>query len=76
MKLSCTLTTDEPFAHLEQLFASELSRQHTRSSITLTQEHGKAAFHISADDTTALRAAMNTVTSVLGMYEKTREATK
>lgn len=76
MKLSATLTTDGPYAHLQKLFAAELERRHERSSITLTEEHGHAVFHISAHDTTALRAAINTVTSALGMYEKTAEATK
>jgi tRNA threonylcarbamoyladenosine modification (KEOPS) complex Pcc1 subunit len=75
MKLSCTLTTNEPFTHLQKLFATELDRKHERSSITLTEEHGKAVFSINATDTTALRAAINTVTSVLGMYEKTTQAT-
>jgi tRNA threonylcarbamoyladenosine modification (KEOPS) complex Pcc1 subunit len=75
MKLSCTLKTDASFLHLQKLFATELSRKHDRSSITLEEEHGKAVFLISATDTTALRAAINTVTSVLGMYEKTTEAT-
>jgi tRNA threonylcarbamoyladenosine modification (KEOPS) complex Pcc1 subunit len=72
MKL--TLTTDEEFGKMQQLFASELARTHERSSITLTDADGKAVFHITAKDTSALRAAMNTVTSILGMYEKTKEA--
>jgi len=74
MKLTCTITTDEQYEKLKQLFATELERTHERSKITLTSEDGNAVFTIQASDTTALRAATNTVTSVLGMHEKTKEA--
>jgi tRNA threonylcarbamoyladenosine modification (KEOPS) complex Pcc1 subunit len=72
MKL--TLTTDEEFADMQALFASELARHHERSSIALENVGGKAVFNVEARDTAALRAAVNTITSILGMHEKTREA--
>jgi tRNA threonylcarbamoyladenosine modification (KEOPS) complex Pcc1 subunit len=76
MKLTATITTEEPYGKMQRLFASELERKHERSSITLEDEDGNASFRITANDTTALRAAVNTVTSTLGMHEKTLEATK
>jgi len=76
MKLTCTITTDEPYAKMQQLFASELERIHERSKITLADEHGYAAFRVQANDAVALRAAINSITSVLGMHEKTKEATQ
>jgi tRNA threonylcarbamoyladenosine modification (KEOPS) complex Pcc1 subunit len=72
--MNLTLTTDHPYGHLQQLFASELARKHERSAVTIEDHQGKAAFHIIADDTAALRAALNALTSILGMYEKTKEA--
>ena len=75
MKLTATITTEEPFTQLDKLFKTELERKHERSSITIKENNGNAVFHITANDTTALRAAVNTVTSTLGMYEKTKEAT-
>jgi tRNA threonylcarbamoyladenosine modification (KEOPS) complex Pcc1 subunit len=72
MKL--TLETKESYSDIEQLFAAELARTHARSKITVANVGGKAVFTIAADDTTALRAAFNSVSSVLGMYEKTKEA--
>jgi|WetSurMetagenome_2_1015567.scaffolds.fasta_scaffold1575158_2 tRNA threonylcarbamoyladenosine modification (KEOPS) complex Pcc1 subunit len=72
MKL--TLTTDEKFDEVKALFATELERKHERSMVTLENVGGKAIFHVEAKDTAALRAAVNTITSILGMHEKTREA--
>lgn len=75
MPITATITTAHPHDEIQQLFATELARTHERSSITLANERGKAAFTITASDTTALRAAINTVTSVLSVYEKTVEVT-
>lgn len=75
MKLTATITTEEHHEQIRKLMAAELERKHDRSTITLENHNGKAVFHIAANDTTALRAAINTVTSTLGMYEKTTEAT-
>ena len=75
MKLTATITTDEHHEQIQKLMAAELERKHDRSSVTLENHGGKAVFNIAANDTTALRAAVNTVTSALGMYEKTTEAT-
>lgn len=76
MKLTCTITTDEPYTKMQQLFATELERTHERSNITLADEHGNAAFTVQANDAVALRAAINSITSVLGVHEKTKEATR
>ena len=72
--MEVTLKSDHPYAHMHALFASELKRTHERSTVTI-EDQGNAVFHITAKDTAALRAAMNSITSVMGMYEKTKEAT-
>jgi len=72
--MEVTLKTDHPYTHMHALFASELKRTHERSTITI-EDHGNAVFHITAKDTGALRAAMNSITSILSVYEKTKEAT-
>ena len=74
MQLTCELVTEQPYEQMQQLFKTELERKHERSSITLQDRQGKAVFNINAQDTTSLRAAMNTITSILGMYEKSKEA--
>lgn len=75
MAITATITTAHPHDEIKALFAMELERKHERSSIALDNASGKATFTITANDTTALRAAINTVTSVLAVYEKTVEAT-
>ena len=74
MKLSCTITTDAPHEHVEKLFATELAREHTRSKIVLSREGNTTTFNITADDVSSLRAAVNSITSILIMYEKTAQA--
>lgn len=76
MKLTCELATDEDYETIRQLFAPELERTHARSAIAIRNRHGKAVFHITAEDTTALRATLSSVTSVLGMHEKTHDASR
>jgi tRNA threonylcarbamoyladenosine modification (KEOPS) complex Pcc1 subunit len=73
--MDLTLRTEEPYEELKQLFATELTRSHERSEITLENDRGNAVFTITAKDVTALRAATNTVTSVLGIWEKTKTVT-
>ena len=73
MAITSSIRTEHPYEEIRQLFATELARKHERSTIELAQEHSKAVFNITASDVTALRAATNTVTSVLSVYEKTKE---
>jgi len=56
---------------MRELFATELSRVHERSKTELVNNGTKAEFRITAQDVAALRAAANTITSVLAMHEKT-----
>jgi tRNA threonylcarbamoyladenosine modification (KEOPS) complex Pcc1 subunit len=71
--MECTLHTGEEYGQLRELFAAELGRAHDRSQITLTEQEGKAVFHVTAKDVTALRAALNTITSMLSIHMKTKE---
>ncbi len=71
MTLSCRIGTQHPFTALERLLRTELARSHPRSRVTIADESGNAVLLIAADDAAALRAALNGVTSVLGMYERT-----
>jgi tRNA threonylcarbamoyladenosine modification (KEOPS) complex Pcc1 subunit len=72
MKL--TLETQEPYEHMHVLFAAELERKHERSSIILENANDKALFRVEAQDIAALRAAVNTITSIISVHEKTRQA--
>jgi tRNA threonylcarbamoyladenosine modification (KEOPS) complex Pcc1 subunit len=44
-----------------------------RSEITLEDRNGQASFIVTAQDVTALRASVTSITSVLGVYHKTKE---
>jgi len=66
--MKCILYTEQPYEEIWQLFKTELERQHARSSITLTDEDGMAVFTINAEDIAALRAATNSITSILGVH--------
>jgi tRNA threonylcarbamoyladenosine modification (KEOPS) complex Pcc1 subunit len=72
--ISCSIKTDHNFEHVQALCKHELARTHERSKTTITNVGGCAVFAIEANDVTALRAAINTITSILAMYEKTTEA--
>ena len=74
MKL--TLQTDEEFSSVHVLFASELKRRHERSTVTLENVGGKAVFIVIAQDVSALRASLNSITSILGVFQKTKEVLK
>jgi tRNA threonylcarbamoyladenosine modification (KEOPS) complex Pcc1 subunit len=74
MAPTASITTEQPYDKMRQLFAAELARTHERSTITLNNKDGRAAFDVKAKDTPALRAALNTITSVLAIHEKTTEA--
>jgi len=70
MTVCCVIETGEPTARLQDVFATELSRSHPRSTVALETAKGKGVFRIVADDITALRASMNSVMSVLSTYAK------
>lgn len=69
--ITARITTEEPFPELEKLFRPELERQHARSTVAIAEEDGKAVFDVTAEDVTALRAAVNGITSVLRAWEAT-----
>lgn len=70
---SCTLSTEFDFSTIEKLFRTELARSHPRSTLELQDREGFATFTITAQDISALRAALNSVTSTLHTYEKTND---
>ncbi|MBR9700514.1 hypothetical protein GOV11_01470 [Candidatus Woesearchaeota archaeon] len=76
MSYTCTILTPYSEKTMRSLFSTELERSYARSDISITQERRNAAFKITAQDITALRAAVNSVTSILSTYEKTLEATR
>jgi len=73
MVLSCTLITEQPHTVLQRLFAKELERKHDRSTISLENSNEFGVFVITAQDVGALRAALNSVTSILATQEKTQQ---
>lgn len=66
------LYTDEPYLEMKRLFKSELERQHERSEVTLEEKDGKTTFTITAQDISALRAAFNSITSILRIWEDSK----
>ncbi len=70
--MNCRLKTDFPHSEIKKLFATELERQHARSEVKLTKSEGKAVFEIVTKDVTAMRASLNSITSILSVYDKTR----
>lgn len=70
MNLTCRLETGQSTEVMRELFKDELKRTHERSSITINDG---GVFIITAKDVRALRAAMNSVTSILSVYEQTND---
>lgn len=70
MTVRCVIETGEPTARLRELLASELERQHPRSSVLLDDDAGDAVVRIEATDLTSMRAAINGVMGVLSVYAK------
>lgn len=69
--MKCYLTTGFAYADIERLFRTELAREHKRTSVALAEEKGMAIFTVSAQDVSSLRAALNSITSILAVYEAT-----
>lgn len=75
MSISCNIITPFKIEEMSKLFATDIARKHKRSETTIKEADGHATFVITASDVTALRAAVNSVTSTLSMYEKTQKVT-
>ena len=69
--MKCRIDTGMPLRDIASLLQTELARQHPRSDVRLEGAKGNAVITITADDASAMRAALNGVTSVLSIYEKT-----
>lgn len=70
MNLSCTLELGAPFAEIEPLLRTEIARAHERSTLGIEDSDG-TKITITANDVSALRAAINGVASILKVYEAT-----
>jgi|WetSurMetagenome_2_1015567.scaffolds.fasta_scaffold394286_1 tRNA threonylcarbamoyladenosine modification (KEOPS) complex Pcc1 subunit len=67
---SATIISDNPDLVLK-CFSCEDKNIQGRASYTITKKGGKAVFEIIADDSTALRTALNSITKLLTVIEKT-----
>lgn len=68
----------EKDAHdIERLFASEEKEfDNKRASYEIRKDKGLLVFAVSAKDSSALRAALNSITKMLIVYEKTKGLVK
>lgn len=57
---------------LEKVFkAEEKNFQNNRANYSVKKEKERHTFHVEAEDSTALRAALSSITKVLSVHEKT-----
>ncbi|MBW3015223.1 hypothetical protein KY330_02270 [Candidatus Woesearchaeota archaeon] len=71
MKLSAviTVTDSTDLEEISRAFEPE-EKRFTRSSFEIKNTNGKLEFHITAEDSTALRATLNAITKLLTVHEK------
>lgn len=75
--LNATITLREDSLELEKLFSFEDKEfQNERASYTTKHENDELTFIIKAKDSTALRSVLNTITKLLSVHEKTKDALK
>jgi tRNA threonylcarbamoyladenosine modification (KEOPS) complex Pcc1 subunit len=75
--LSAEITITKDIADVEKLFSSE-DREfgNKRASYDIKREKDRLIFRITAKDSSALRAVLNSITKLLSVYEKTKGAIK
>jgi tRNA threonylcarbamoyladenosine modification (KEOPS) complex Pcc1 subunit len=74
MKLSAKIIVEANALDIEKLFASEEKAfQNQRASYTIRREKSRTVFIVSAEDCSALRAVLNSITKLLSVYEKTEK---
>ncbi|MCB9362007.1 hypothetical protein H6504_01100 [Candidatus Woesearchaeota archaeon] len=71
MKLEATIIAYDDA--LEQVFSAETEINNDRASWELRKVGDQTQFHITATDSTALRAVLNSITRSLTVIEKMRE---
>lgn len=75
MRLSCTITVKEESDIVEQVFAAEDKEfKHGRSGYSLARDGSQVIITAHAQDATALRATVTSITRILTIVEKTRGA--
>jgi tRNA threonylcarbamoyladenosine modification (KEOPS) complex Pcc1 subunit len=67
---SASITSDHPDLVIKCFSCEDKSIQ-GRASYSISKKGGKAVFEIKADDSTALRTALNSITKLLTVIEKT-----
>jgi len=77
MKLSAEIIVKEDINNVHKLFeAEEKAFVNKRACYELKKNKGSLIFKISAEDSTALKAVLNSITKILTVYEKTKEVIK
>lgn len=73
MKITAEIILEGDSSNIEKLFsAEEKSFQNKRASYELKKEKNKTIFKVSADDSTALRAVLNSITKMISVYETSK----
>jgi tRNA threonylcarbamoyladenosine modification (KEOPS) complex Pcc1 subunit len=72
--IKATITIDDNTADVKKIFAAEeKSFQNNRSKYKVVKKNKKLMFEITAKDTAALRAVLNSITKNITVYQKVRE---
>lgn len=75
--ITATITVRDDVLHLEKLFSFEEKQfQNKRAKYSTKLENDKLMFLIEAQDSTALRSVLNTITKLLSIHEKTNQVLK
>ncbi len=75
--ISATITVTEGALQLEKVFSFEDKQfQNKRAKYTTKLEDNKLTFLIEAQDSTALRSVLNTISKLLSVHEKTNKVLK
>jgi len=73
MKLSAEITIQEDAHNIQKLFeAEEKVFDNKRASYEIKKNKDALVFKISAEDSTALKAVLNSITKLLAVYEKAK----
>jgi len=73
MKFSAEIIVKEDAHNIQKLFeAEEKSFDNKRAGYELKKTKDGVVFLISAEDSTALKAVLNSITKLLSVYEKTK----
>jgi tRNA threonylcarbamoyladenosine modification (KEOPS) complex Pcc1 subunit len=77
MKLSAEIIVREDINNIQKLFeAEEKTFDNQRAGYELKKAKDALVFKITAEDSTALKAVVNSITKLLTVYEKTKAVVK